>query len=406
MRPSEQRTFLRRVGIRSFKSIAKADVSLSPLTVLVGRNGSGKSNFLDVLHFVADSLQTSLVSAVKARGGIDAMVFGGSQLSSSFGIELAIDLADGKEATYGLEVMVRERGAFAVGLESLYVRSVGGELDGFYEVDGGMHVRSSVDNMPPAFPDRLYLVNASGFAPFRETYDFLTATGFYNLNPDAMRDLQAPDAGEVLRSDGSNAASVIARLSAGRPEVMERVNSYMAAIVPGLTKIEAITLGPRETLRFTQEDGERPSPSVFLAANMSDGTLRALGALVAVAQAAGRPALNLVGIEEPENALHPAAAGALMDALREAAVRTQILVTSHSPDLLDQVSLETDSLLAVAWLHGKTMIAPLDDAGLSAIRDHLYTPGELLRLDQLDPDATDLARQAKTHLFEHRDSKA
>ncbi|HUY34804.1 MAG TPA: AAA family ATPase [Pirellulales bacterium] len=65
--------FLSRVRIDNYKSIGKCDVALGSLTVLVGRNGSGKSNFLDALRFVVDGLQTSLDHAIKSRGGVDAV---------------------------------------------------------------------------------------------------------------------------------------------------------------------------------------------------------------------------------------------------------------------------------------------------------------------------------------------
>jgi predicted ATPase len=65
----QKEPFLRRVKIRNYKSIGKSDVELGRLNVLVGRNGSGKSNFLDALRFVVDGLQTSLDHAIKARGG-------------------------------------------------------------------------------------------------------------------------------------------------------------------------------------------------------------------------------------------------------------------------------------------------------------------------------------------------
>jgi len=67
-----------------------------------------------------------------------------------------------------------------------------------------------------------------------------------------------------------------------------------------------------------------------------------------------------------------------------------------SPDLLDQMDLETDTLLAVDFQAGVTRIAPIDKASRSIIRDHLYTPGELLRMDQIEPDREDLARQASS----------
>ena len=139
------------------------------------------------------------------------------------------------------------------------------------------------------------------------------------------------------------------------------------------------------------------NPWASHANNVSDGTLRALGPLVAVAQLAdGGVPVRLVGIEEPETALHPAAAGVLMDALREAAVHTQVVVTTHSPDLLDQIDPETDRLLAVQMRDGNTEIGPIDRASREAIRKHLYSPGELLRMDQLDVDWADLQRQSQS----------
>jgi predicted ATPase len=253
--------------------------------------------------------------------------------------------------------------------------------------------------MPPASADRLYLVTAAGLPPFRAAYDALAAMGFYNLNPEAMKELQSPDAGELLHRDAGNIASVVARLSADQPNVIARIHSYLATIVPGITDVERISLGPRETLQFKQRVEGSPKPWSFFAANMSDGTLRALGTLVAVTQLAERQSpVSLVGIEEPETALHPAAAGSLMDALREAARHTQVLVTTHSPELLDQVDLETDTVLAVVAEEGRTRIAPMDPASKQAIKDHLYSPGELLRLDQLEPDPDDLARQEQLAL--------
>ena len=171
----------------------------------------------------------------------------------------------------------------------------------------------------------------------------------------------------------------------------------MGAIVPGLEKIERVALGPAETLKFRQMAGDPLVPQEFFLWSMSDGTLRALGSLVAAFQFAGRErTAGLIGIEEPENSLHPAATAVLMDAFQEAATRTQILITSHSPDLLDKIDLDTDALLAVALRDGVTNIAPIDKASLSVIRRQLYTPGELLRMDQLEPDQEDLARQSSS----------
>jgi predicted ATPase len=143
---------------------------------------------------------------------------------------------------------------------------------------------------------------------------------------------------------------------------------------------------------------------------MSDGTLRALGILLAVFQAAsppaGIPAPLLVGLEEPEAALHPAAAGALLSALQEGARHCQILVTSHSSDLLDNSDIPTEALLAVDKQDGLTRIGPIDEAGRAMLRDKLFTPGELLRQNQLAPDpnlAADIDDERQLRIFELSD---
>jgi predicted ATPase len=213
--------------------------------------------------------------------------------------------------------------------------------------------------------------------------------GFYSLNPDSIRDLQSPDAGEILARDGSNITSVLAQLEKNNPARKQRIEQYLAKVVPGVRGVDVKVIGPKETLEFRQQVAGSKDPWRFLAANMSDGTVRALGILVALFQSGNgtESRVPLVGIEEPEIALHPAAAGLLLDGLREASGTTQVIVTSHSPDLLDDKRLDARSILAVYAESGSTRIAPLDAAGRDALLSRLYTAGELLRMNQLLPDA-------------------
>lgn len=391
--PQREAPFLKRVKIRDYKSIATADVELGPLTVLVGRNGSGKSNFLDALRFIADGLQTSLDHAVKSRGGFATIRRFGAGPPGSFAIALEVPLPGGQTAFYELEIAERHNGGVFIPHESLKIESVDRMLLASYEIASGRTVKASIEHMPFGVSDRLYLVLASGFPQFRTVYNFLASMGFYNLNPEAMKKLQSPDAGEILHRDGDNIASVVSRLNRDQPKSVERILSYLTLITPGIESVRRAPLGSRQTVSITQDR------QAFLAESMSDGTLRALGILFAVIPIADQNSASLVGVEEPETALHPAAARALMDALREASSHTQILVTSHSPDLLDQMNLENDHLLAVVSQEGVTQVAPIDDASLEAIQAHLYSPGELLRLDQIEPSKSDLKRQIQIKLF-------
>ncbi|MCI0360022.1 MAG: AAA family ATPase [Planctomycetaceae bacterium] len=392
------------------------EAELGPLTLLVGRNGSGKSNFLDALRFVADGLNLSLDHAIKARGGIEAVRRRSTGHPHNFGIDLQLQLTTEEFATYGFEIAAQPSGGLKVKEERLAIHRGGGQVTaGFQIIDGQLQSRrepghpllaggngnpATHEGMPPVLPDRLYLVYAAGLPQYRRIYDGLLAMGFYNLNPEAMKELQAPDAGELLRRDGSNIASVVARLAKDRPEIIERIKGYLRSIVPDITDFDRVQLGPRETLEFRQLVEGSKHPWKFFAASMSDGTLRALGALVAVQQLTDKSSpARLIGIEEPEAALHPAATGALMDSLREAATQTQVLVTTHSPDLLDRVDPDSEQLLVLQAIHGRTDVAPVDPASRETIRNHLYSAGELLRIDQLEPDRADVLRQSQLPLF-------
>jgi len=393
-RAPDREPFITRARVRNYKSIGKCEVDFRPVTVLVGRNGAGKSNFLDALRFVTDALQSSLDHAIKSRGGIDAVRRRSTGHPRNFTIELEMSLPDWKVAKYAFEIAAATRGGFSVRAERLKIIEPNGALGDFFRVNDGEVEAHSEPSFPPAVRDRLYLVNSAGLPKFRAVYDGLVSMGFYNLNPEVMKELQSPDAGELLHRDGRNISSVVARLSADKPQIMDRVKVYLETIVSGISEIERVALGPSETLRFRQKVTGSAHPWQFYAANMSDGTLRAVGNLIAVSQLADRKSpVTLIGIEEPETALHPAAAKALLQALSEAAEHTQVVVTTHSPELLDDTDPDRDALLVVTSENGDTAIAPFDEASREAIRRHLYTAGDLLRMDQLQPDRANLEQQ-------------
>ena len=395
-------TFITRVVLKHYKSIAACDVRLRPLTFLVGPNGAGKSNFLDALRFVADALNSSLDHAIRDRGGINDVRrrFRGRPYRIS--IRFDFTLPDGFTGHYTFCIGDRPRGGYEVQREECVIQSA--QIlspEEYFHVHNGTVVQTSANVAPAATTDRLYLVNASGLKEFRPVYEAFSQMGFYNLNPDKIRDLQAPDPGDLLISDGSNLASVLAQLS---PAVKGRIEEYLGKVVPGVHEVEVKKFGPKETLQFRQNTASAKHQWRFLANNMSDGTLRVLGILVALFQGNRdrRMRVLLVGIEEPEIALHPAAAGVLLDGLRDAADNTQIIITSHSSDLLDDKNLNSESILAVEARDGTTTIGHVDEAGRSAVRDRLYTTGELLRLNQLQPDpaSVDAAKTTQRQLFD------
>jgi hypothetical protein len=326
---------------------------------------------------------------MRDRGGIKEVRRRSGGHPNHFGMRLEFALPSGATGHYAFRIGARPSGGYEVQDEECRVRgpeALGREAH--YSVRSGMVTATSLAVAPAAASDRFYLVNASGLPEFRPVYEAFSHMGFYSLNPDRIRDLQPPDAGELLARDGSNIASVLAHPSPPVREAKRRIEEYLSKVVPGVRGVDVKPIGPKETLEFRQQVAGSRDPWRFLAINMSDGTLRALGVLVALFQAGNGTGVRvpLVGIEEPEVALHPAVAGVLLDSLRDASHQTQVIVTSHSTDLLDSEEIETDSILAVVSEQGVTRIGPLDEAGRSALRDRLYTAGELLRLNQLAPD--------------------
>lgn len=391
--------FLTRVVLRNYKSIGYCDVRLQRLTYLVGANGSGKSNFLDALHLVRDALGGSLDNALNERGGLVEVRRRSSGHPTTFGVRLEFVLPGGQQGRYAFSVGAQAGGGYIVQHEEC---AVGKKGEGpRYLIDKGVVTSHSEATFPAITSDRLALVALSGVAAFRPVYDALTAMGFYNLDPKVMRDLQKPQDGRLLKPVGENIASVIGHLERVAPEGLERIREYLQTVVPMVHGIKRTQVGHMETLEFRQDMAGAQHPWHFMAQNMSDGTLRALGVLTALFQGNRDHAPTLIGIEEPETALHPAASAALREALDRASRTTQIIVTSHSPDLLDDASIEAQAILAVASDGGETRIAQLDPGSREALRDRLFSAGELLRLNQLLPDPADVQRQhdAQGELF-------
>ena len=375
-----------RVVLRNYRSIEVADVTLGPLSVLVGANGAGKSNFLDALRFTADALRSGLENALEERGGIQEVRRRSSGHPTHFSVRLDVSLGDGIVGHYVFDIGARKPAGFVIKREELQL----GDL--YFQVKEGKVERFTGGRAPAARDDSLFLANASGFPGFDAMYRALTSVAVYNLNPEEIRELQKPDAGTILRRDGRNIATILRSMPV---PTKDRIVEYLRAVVPGIKDVSRVKLGPSETLQFLQED--ETETRKFYAANMSDGTLRALGVLTAVLQPSSA---IFVGIEEPEIALHPAAANALRDCLLEASQLRQIAITSHSPELLDDKGWDADSILGVDASSGSTIITHLSGSTRRSLRDKLMTVGDLLRAGQLVPDPSQVPTPAQLRLFE------
>jgi len=406
--------FLRRVRIRNFKSIKFCDVTLEPLTVLVGRNGSGKSNFVEALAFLRDIMATNVSEAARRRGGWLALRYQTARDEEmSFELEVASqvgdrntgqDACDPFSATYGFTLREGPSGSpirlhehlqqtdgsdATLGDQSF---SLAGSYDpDTYDVGYRWTGPCQPSPIPHPHPDHMWLASR-GFSLSKE----LRRIGCYNFSPQEIRQPQKQDVGQFLEDDGRNLANLVSRMRGGNSDVFDRVRDYLSIVVDAVEGITPVDLGGYQTIRFNCRGGKPNEPLVFAAAAMSDGTLRVLAALMAGFQSTSSGEYpSLVAIEEPETSLHPAAMHALVDALDEATGRTQILLTTHSTELLDNPTIQPENVRVVEMVNGETIITPLDEASVEIVKQQLDTLGGLERQNQLALNDDDRERQQK-----------
>lgn len=368
----------RRLTIRNFRSIEAATVDLGSFTVVVGPNGSGKSNFVDALVFLRD-LAKDAESAVAARGGIDSVMM---RNSGSPSLRMELLLAASTEALakdqlhHRLVVRRGDSGAWRFREEHLEITVAGKPRVVVERAPNGGKVRGP----KPGFFFELS-PQASALAIARQ-HDLLPAkfkkplleVRRYRFDVIAMRRPQQASYGAVLLESGANVASVVRKLR--EQGELDGTIATMQRLVPGLSDLRAAAAGGFEVLEFVQARSD--GSTTFSASDMSEGTLRALGVVLAAHQLKRG---SLLIIEEPEANVHPGAAALIYDVLEAASKRGDVLVTTHSPDLLDAAKDET--ILVCSYADGVTRIGPLDRGQRDLVREGLFRLADLMRAEPL-----------------------
>jgi predicted ATPase len=390
---------IRKLILKRFRSIPNASVAFANPTFLVGRNGSGKSHFVDAFAFLAEAMASPLQAVFDQRGGIAVVRnrTSGRSYPPNLGLGVQFGPLNGEitQAHYAFEVRALKNHGFEVVREQCVVHQQGGPPQWFNRTRKGL--QSSVAGLNPSLePASLGLPVIGGEARFAPVLKALAGMRVYSIEPTRLREMQDPDSGLSLRSDGRNAASVLQEIERQSPEDMERIGEFLATIVPNTTRVRPLKHGNKLALEFTQEWGEKKRLK-FESFSMSDGTLRALGLLTAVYQ---RSVPSLMVIEEPEATIHPGALGAVLDLLRHASRTIQLVVTTHSPDVLDAEWLEEQHLRIVSWQEGATRITPVSSASREALQEHLHTAGELLRSNALRGRPVGPETEREANLFE------
>ena len=355
--------------VQNFRALRDVELkAVTPLTVLLGPNGSGKSTVFDVFAFLAECFESGLRRAWDRRGRARELKTRGADGPVTIEIKyrerprtplityhLAVDEPVGKPVVVQ-EWLSWKRGRYGAPFNFLeYREGVGEAVSG--EAPDAEATRVEI---PLQSPD-LLAVNALGqfqdhprVAALR---DFIIGWHVSYLSADSARGQPEAAPQERLSRTGDNLANVIQHLSEQHPKRLERIFEVLSKRVP---RVERVLADAMPDGRLLLQIKDAPFDNPVLARFASDGTLKMLAYLVLLHDPEPPP---FIGIEEPENFLHPRLLPELAEECRATCERTQLLVTTHSPFFLDGLRPEE---VRVLWR---------DDAGHTQARRAADLPG-------------------------------
>ncbi len=368
------RAIVEEIRLRRFRAFENARLTLSDLTFLIGRNGAGKSSLLDAVDLLREAVSDSLENALDRRGGLQKVqcATSGRGRKPPMGIALVLRIIfpgnRQTQAIYGFEVKGKPKGS------SWHIRECfkSSKETTFERKDDTFH--GKLDVSPPAGNLVMPLIAGSDslWGLILNTIRNLRA---YELSPAHMA--SAPEIGErsTLARDGANAGDVLKAVqgTADHRWVVERLGT----ITEGINDVRAEALLGRRVLRFVQrfEDGELNLD----ARQVSQGTLRSLGVLLALKQ---KPSPSVVLIDEIENSVHPSALAVLLDAALASCYDTRVVLTSHSPEVLSHPAVTGERVRVVEWRDGASRIFRLSPETQESVNE-IDTVGWMLRSNAL-----------------------
>ncbi len=365
--------------VQNFRALRKVEFKkLAPLTVLLGPNGSGKSTVFDVFAFLAECFELGLRRAWDKRGRAKELKTRGAQ--GAVTIEIKYREPGYPLITYHLAVDERDRAPVVVEEWLGWKRGSHGQPFRFLEYAHGQG--RAVSGERPDQQDKrvdillkspdLLAVNALGqFAGHPRVValrDFVTGWHVSYLSADSARGQPEMGPQERLSKTGDNLANVIQYLAEQHPERLENVFTILRRRVPRIERVLAETM-PDGRLLLQIKDAPFSHP--VLARFASDGTLKMLAYLVLLYDPEPPP---FIGIEEPENFLHPRLLAELAEECRAASERTQLLVTTHSPFFLNALRPQE---VRVLWRDDRGYTQSQHVADLPKVRNFLECGGLL-----------------------------
>lgn len=384
---------IQNLTVKRYRSLADVRLRFGTVRLLIGPNAAGKSNLIDALRLLAEAVRSDMETAVTRRGGLKGIVFlGAKELTFEIGLEYFVPDPTAPHSRSDMSYLVRvaeREGRPGVALEELRIkrnRNEPGAPKLWFRAEWGRGeaLRDPASERREAFetddPGVLAL-KALGFLDayprIRALRTFIEGWQFLSVDLARVREPRRDERATVLVSDATNLANVLRTLQASDDERYGRILDDLQSLLRHVEEVATQVERGRVTLLMR----ERGFTDPFEALALSDGTLRLLAIVTALET---MPDHGLLCIEEPEHGLHPLLFGPILDLFRERCPEDgpkQILVTTHSPDLVD--AAEVSEVLPVERDDkGGTRLLELDEAKTRKWLED-FRLGELWRMRQI-----------------------
>lgn len=388
--------------IKGFRSLRKISWSPADLNVIIGPNGTGKSNLLRMLELISISAQGGLGKYIQKAGGMEPLVWDGISDSIRFYIKssklLPFWFADKNWLTYGVELArLGKSGTYSIGEEQLLYfdrKKLKEKVEPFTILDRKkMTGRIFDENRKELIAseeslledETLLSLTAGPFTINRHIPIFRKQLAEWRIYHDMDVSLAAPlrqpaiaRSEKRVDADGQNLIPVLHTLYTEDRDFKNEIDSAMRAAFGN--DYEELVFPPAADQRIQLRIRWRSLKREQSAADLSDGTLRFLILLTIMATPSPPP---LIAIDEPETGLHPSMLPIVAEYAVDAAERTQVILTTHSPQFLDAFGDTKPTTTVAKWVDGETVLKTVDGKELGYWLKE-YSLGALYRTGELE----------------------
>ena len=349
-------------GFRSIRSIERLD--LLPINILIGANGSGKSNFLEAFSFLRSILHGELRNYIKRAGGAERILHFGSRSTPKLSIQISFDQEINQ---YKIDLEPDKIGSLFPVEEATYFWNKGKYNRPYDNPILGDRKEAGISN--PEIRDRREINQY--VSKYLDTWRIFQFHDTSSVSP--MRRESNVNDNRFLRADGSNLASFLYLLRHKHKKSYKLIRKTVRLVAPFfddfVLRPSALNKG---TIRLEwQHRGSHDE--YFDVSSLSDGSLRFI-ALTTLLLQPRKLKPHIILMDEPELGLHPYAITILASLVRQAATESQVILATQSPLILD--SFDPQDVIVANRVQGSTVLERLE---AEKLRDWLedYSLGQL-----------------------------